>query len=61
MQQVIITIAPDGSPTIKVNGITGQSCKDVTKTVERALGNVTSDKPTQDMFLPMGAAATISH
>jgi hypothetical protein len=61
MQQVIITIAPDGSPTIKVNGVPGKSCKDVTKTVERALGSVTSDKPTQEMALPPMTHNTISH
>jgi hypothetical protein len=47
---VIITIAPDGTPTINVNGVKGKSCKDVTKTVERALGSVVSDKETSEMY-----------
>ncbi|MFA5766466.1 MAG: DUF2997 domain-containing protein [Candidatus Paceibacterota bacterium] len=50
MQVVEITIAPDGTPTIKVNGVAGTACKDVTKTVERALGTVTADKPTPEMY-----------
>jgi hypothetical protein len=50
MQQVIITIAQDGTPTIKVNGVKGQSCKDVTKTIQRALGSVVSDKDTPEMY-----------
>jgi hypothetical protein len=50
MNTVVITIAPDGTPTINVNGVKGKSCKDVTKTVERALGSTTSDKETPEMF-----------
>lgn len=61
MQQVEITIAPDGSPTIKVNGVPGPSCKDVTKTVEKALGKVTSDKPTMDMNMKATTANHVQH
>lgn len=61
MQIVEITIAPDGTPTIQVNGIAGQSCKDVTKTVERALGTVTSDKPTQEYYLKATTANHVHH
>jgi hypothetical protein len=50
MQNVTITIAPDGSPTIQVNGVKGTSCKDVTKAVEKALGKVARDKPTPEML-----------
>ena len=50
MDKVIITIAPDGTPTINVNGVKGKACKDVTKTVERALGSVVSDKETPEMY-----------
>lgn len=52
MQTVTIDIDADGTPTIKVNGVPGKSCKDITKTVERALGTVTSDKSTPEMYQP---------
>jgi hypothetical protein len=58
MHTVEVTIAPDGSPTIKVNGVPGTSCKDVTKTLERALGTVKTDTPTTEMALK---ATTSNH
>jgi len=61
MQQVEITIAPDGSPTIKVNGVPGPSCKDATKAVEKALGKVTSDKPTNEMAMQSPATNYVQH
>lgn len=50
MDKVTITIAPDGTPKIEVNGVKGKACKDITKTVERALGSVVSDKETPEMY-----------
>lgn len=61
MQTVEITIAPDGTPTIKVNGIRGSSCKDITKTVEKALGTVKSDKPTAEMYLQALRNSHVQH
>jgi hypothetical protein len=61
MQVVEITIAPDGTPTIEVNGVPGQACRDVTKTVERALGTVVEDKPTKDMYLKATVANHVHH
>lgn len=34
---------------IKVKGILGTSCKGATADLEKALGKVTSDKPTDEM------------
>ena len=48
MSRVIIRIDPDGNPTIKVEGFPGPGCKSLTKAVEKALGNVTSDKKTSE-------------
>lgn len=49
-EKVTITIAPDGSPTIHVEGIKGPSCKDITRAVEKALGTVKSDKNTAEFM-----------
>jgi hypothetical protein len=50
MQTITITVSPDGTPKIEVNGVKGQSCKDVTKAVEKALGTVSTDKDTPEMY-----------
>ena len=39
MQQVEIIIE-GGTPTVKVKCVKGKSCKDITKALEAALGNV---------------------
>ena len=52
MARVIIRIDPKGNPTIKVEGMPGPGCKDLTKAVEKALGTVTSDKTTNEYSLP---------
>ena len=33
-----ITVAPEGSVSIKTSGFTGSSCRDATRDLERALG-----------------------
>jgi len=55
-EKVTITISPDGTPTIHVEGHAGPGCKDLTKALEKALGKVTSDKATADF-----AAAEVKH
>lgn len=49
METHTIVIDQDGAPTITVNGVKGKACKDLTRAVEKALGSVTSDQPTQEM------------
>lgn len=49
MAQVKITISKEGDVSIAVNGVAGESCKDLTKNIERAIGTVTSDIPTKEM------------
>lgn len=50
MENMIITISPDGSVTIEVKGVKGKSCANVTKQIESALGTVTGDKKTAEYF-----------
>jgi len=51
-QQVKITIPRDRTKPVKteVNGCQGTSCSDLTKTIESALGTVTSTEATAEMY-----------
>jgi len=48
MKTITILIDKVGQAAIQTHGFDGQSCKDVTKAMERALGIVLSDRPTFD-------------
>lgn len=50
MHQVIITIKPDGSVTVKAEGYQGPSCADVTRPFIDALGKRLIETPTPEMF-----------
>ena len=49
MQEVTITFV-GGKATIKVNGIKGGDCKNVTKALEKALGVTTKSTPTPEFY-----------
>lgn len=49
MQQVKIIIE-NGVPTVSVNCVKGKSCKDITRALEAALGEVSESKPTGEMY-----------
>jgi hypothetical protein len=40
MEMITITFNEKGDPIVDVDGVTGQSCRDITKAVEDALGMV---------------------
>ena len=48
--QVTIDIDRQGGTVIKVDGVKGASCKDVTKALERSLGTVTQSKKTPEYY-----------
>jgi len=51
MQKITIQIPlDDEAVTISVNGVKGKGCKDLTKNIEKALGKVTSQKDTSEMY-----------
>ncbi len=50
MQQIIKITIEAGTPTIHVQGVKGQSCKDITKALEKALGETTTSTPTKEMY-----------
>ena len=48
-ETITVEIEADGSSTVSVSGVRGKRCKDITAQVEKALGKVTADNPTQEM------------
>ena len=61
MERVIITIDQNGNATAKAEGHPGPGCKNLTKAVEKALGNVTSDKHTSEYTEEAKESAHVSH
>lgn len=45
-----VTIDKEGNPTVSVNGVAGASCQQLTKDLEKALGNATDVKKTGDFY-----------
>jgi hypothetical protein len=50
MQQIVKVTVKDGVPTIMVQGCKGKTCKDITRELEKALGDTKDSKPTGEMF-----------
>ena len=49
MSQVIeITISPDGRTTIQTKGFAGPSCRDATRLLEQAIGEVAEERLTPE-------------
>ena len=60
MAEVEIVILPDGSAEVGVACVKGASCKDLTREIEKALGTVTSDKHTREMYEREGANVKVN-
>lgn len=50
MHKIIVDVSPTGETKIKVEGVSGKSCKDLTKAIESALGETVKDTPTGEMY-----------
>jgi hypothetical protein len=50
MQEIKITIEPDGNVKTEVHGVKGAGCKALTNAIEGALGAIKSNKATPEMF-----------
>jgi hypothetical protein len=60
-KELEITIAPDGSVSVKVKCVKGQSCVEETKFLEEALGNtIESRELTPEYYEQPASAATQS-
>lgn len=59
MPEITITINTDGDTELKVNGVKGSGCKQLTAQIEKALGRTTRDTPTAEMHQTVSANNTI--
>jgi len=50
VKQIILTVAPDGTPKIETKGFLGRACLPASKWLEKALGLVAGDTPTPEQF-----------
>jgi hypothetical protein len=46
---ITIEIDAQGNPTITTSGFAGRACRDATRDLERALGQVQTDRDTPEM------------
>ena len=57
IEEVVVTIAKDGSVQVATNGFTGLSCTSATAGLERMLGNEVLERTmTDEAFLEQGAS-----
>ena len=47
-----VTISPAGEVSVQTRGYAGSACRRATKFLEQALGQITRDRPTAEMFQP---------
>lgn len=52
MKTLRINIGEDGSATLETSGCRGTECKDLSKGIEKALGEVVSETAKPEMQLP---------
>lgn len=50
METVLVRIGTDARVTIQAHGVTGPGCHDLTRGLERALGQTVADRPTAEFF-----------
>ena len=48
MEEITVEISPSGDVKISVKGVKGKSCKELTKKLEEALGDVKESKTTRE-------------
>lgn len=50
MKKIEMTVSETGEIQIKTSGYSGKACKVATEKLEKALGQVTDDKATSEMY-----------
>ena len=52
-KQIMVTVPLDAGKgvTVETHGFAGQACKNATEALEKALGQVTRDEDTDEMFV----------
>jgi hypothetical protein len=59
MKSIEIVINTKGETTVQTKGFTGSSCRDASRLIEQALGQMQSDKPTAEFYQQTPAADQI--
>jgi len=49
-QEIIMEIAPDGTITMKIRGVKGKQCIEITKALEEALGIIKERRLTTEYY-----------
>ena len=49
-ETIRVIIDADGNPTVRVEGVAGAGCQQLTKDLEQRLGKVTDNKNTEDFY-----------
>ena len=57
MKKIVVKIKK-GNVTVQAEGYPGATCKDATALIEKALGQVTEDAPTEEMYQAMDEELT---
>jgi Protein of unknown function (DUF2997) len=50
MQEIKIIIGKGGKVNLEVSGVKGKACSDLTKSIEKALGKVTTEKKKSEYY-----------
>ncbi|MEK6833175.1 MAG: DUF2997 domain-containing protein, partial [Nanoarchaeota archaeon] len=50
MEEIKITITNEGQVVIEVNGVKGAACKELTKNLEKVLGDVVESKKKTEFY-----------
>jgi hypothetical protein len=58
MEEIMVKITPQGDVKVSVKGVKGKSCKDMTKALEAAFGDVQSSATTSE-YLEAPVAAKV--
>jgi hypothetical protein len=50
LKQIVLTISPTGETKLETRGYSGESCREASRWLEQALGQVTGDEPTAELY-----------
>jgi len=50
MEELEITIDPEGNVSVRVKGVKGERCEDVTRDLEEAIGDLEERKHTDEYY-----------
>ena len=50
-KQIEITVSPTGETTVQTKGFQGESCREASRLIEKALGRVTGERLTPEFHL----------